>query len=581
MHCVRLCRRFSLLFVVALLYSACAAAQSPVDPGKLPGRTLFYLLWHGNPSGEIRKNNSAFALWDDPQFASARAAFLDSVVNDAPSQKSKTALTREEFEQYVSLLDNPFMIGNLRRPDSHPAAKGSAEKAATAPSWNGMFFIYDRSGKEELLSKAVLRMRGAEKEIPKLTELTVAGVPALKVERKSGITYWAEFGKFAVSANEMPVFEEILNVVNGKPGSSVLSQSAAYQEAKPLLNGGILEFFLGIPNAEQIAMSSPASATAQIRVLLSALKLDSVHSVAGRVSLEGAKTRLTGAILGDTTPGGLFDIWADGQANPVSMGYLSPDTIYYGESQFNLLGIYDTLEHAFASPGGSKGPSANPLEQMAETRLGMPVPDALSLITGEVAWFQTSPTLDDSQKVYLLGIRNKPNALKLTRTLMGDQITSERNDGDTTYMKVSLRGGQSSAGLAQWNFYYLAMTPTVLFGSSKNDTLHKYVAQAPASPDATQFKKLLAARAQFPEKLNGFSYFDFQKLDWAGLRTKWVADAKKAAQTAKSTDATNTQKRLSDWLDQVNPDVFPKHLHSMTGASWKDAKGVHFDEWLD
>lgn len=578
---VQLVRRFSLLLLIALLHSPCAVAQSPVDPGKLPGRTLFYLLWHGTPSGEIRKNNSAFALWDDPQFATARASFLDSVVSDAANQKNKTVLSREELEQYVTLLDNPFLIGNLRRPDSRAAQKSSVDKVAAPPAWNGTFFIYDRTGKEELLSKAVVRMRGAEKDIPKLTELTVAGVPALKVERKSGITYWAEFGKYAVSASEMTVFEEVLNVVNGKSAGTALGQSAAYQEAKPLLNGGILEFFLGVPTVEQMGLDTSNAVTMQVKPLLTALKLESLHSVAARVSLEGARTRMTGAILGDTAPGGIFDFFADGQANPVSMGYLSPDTVYYGESQFSLLGIYNLLKRGFSSTPAAQGQTSNPFEQMAETRLGMPLPDALGLVTGEVAWFQTSPTLDDTQKVYLLGIRNKPDALKLTRTLMGDQITSELNEDDTTYMKISLRGGQSSAGLVQWNFYYLAMTPTVLFGSSKSDILHKYVAQKPAAPDATQFKNLLAARAQYPEKLNGFSYFDFQKVDWAGLRTKWIADANKAAQTAKSTDASNTQKKLSDWLTQVNPEVFPRHLHSVTGASWKDAKGVHFDEWLD
>jgi hypothetical protein len=369
--------------------------------------------------------------------------------------------------------------------------------------------------------------------------------------------------------------------MNGKAAGGALSQSTAYQEAKPLLGDGILEFFVGLPSTEQIALSSPASATAQVRALFSALRVNSVHSIAGRVSLEGTRTRMSGAVLGDTTPGGLFDLWAEGQASPVSMGYLSTDTVYYGESQFNLLGIYETLKRAFSSAGSAQKQSVNPFEQMAETRLGMPLPEALGLVTGEVAWLQTSPTLDDAQNVYLLGIRNKPDALKLTRSLMGDQITSEHNEGDATYMKISLRGGQSSAGLAQWNFYYLAMTPAVLIGSSKSDTLHQYVAQKPVAPDGAQFKNLLAARAQFPQKLNGFSYFNFQKVDWAGLQKKWVEQANQAAQTAKSTDAANSQKKMADWLGRVDPEVFSKHLHSMTGASWKDAKGVHFDEWLD
>jgi hypothetical protein len=575
-------RCLSLLLLTTLLDCSCVCGQSPVDPGKLPGRTLLYLHWRGTPSGDTRKNNSLFALWDDPQFAPARDSLLDSFFNNPANQKGQPKITREEFQQYATLLDNPFLFGYQRQPESHNVAKSPPAKPTAPPAWNGSFFIYDRSGKEELLSKAVMQLRGADAEIPKLTNLTVAGVPSLKIERKAGITYWAEFGRYAVSANELPVFEEILNVVNGKAAGSVLSQSAAYQEAKPLLDGGILEFFLGVPTAEQIAVNSPESATAQIRVLLSALKLDSLHSLAGHVSLEGAKTRVTGAVLGDTTPGSLFDIWADGQTNPVSMGYLSPDTVYYGETQFNLLGIYNTLKRAFSGPGGtSSTQTTGQLEKMAETRLGMPLPDALALTTGEVAWIENSPTMDDAQKVYLLGIKNKPEALKLTRSIFGDQITSERAEGGTTYLKISLKGGQSSVGVAQWNFYYLAMTPTLLFGSSKSDTLHKYVTQTPASPDPGQFKSLLAARAQFPEKLNGFSYFDYQKVDWPGLQQKWIADANKAAQTAKTTDATATNKKLADWLVKVNPDVFPKHLHSMTGASWKDAKGVHFDEWLD
>jgi hypothetical protein len=574
-----------------LLFAACAFAQSPLEPGNLPANTLLYLAWHGYPSADIRKNNSLLALWDDPEFAVARASFVDSVLTDSAKQKNKPTMSREDFEKYITLLDNSFVWGYIRQPQSRataaatapkaPATTGKTGTAAAAPAppaWNGSFFIYDRTGKEALLSKAVLQLRGQETDIPKISELTVAGVPSLKIERKSSITYWAEFGKYAVSANELPVFEEILNLCNGKPGSALLSQSAAYQEAKPLLSSGVAEFFLAVPNADQIAASSPEKATAQIRLLLSTLKLDAIHSVAGRVSFEGARSRFTGAILGDTTPGSLFDIWADGQTRPLSMGYLSSDTIYYAETQFNLLGIYKTLKTAFTQPGKT----TSPLEQMAETRLGMSVPDALNLVTGEFAWFQNSPILDDTQKVYLVGLNDdKPNALKLTRTLMGDRISSERNDGDATYLKVSLSGSQTSAGVAQFNFYYLAMTPRALFGASKSDALQKYVTMTPASPDPVRFKNLLAARAQFPEKLDGFSYFDFQKVDWPGLRAKWIADAKKSAQTAKSTDAANQSKKLSDWLDQVNPEVFPRHLHSMTGASWKDAKGVHFDEWLD
>jgi hypothetical protein len=579
MNPAQLFRRCCLISLTLLLGCVSVFAQSPIDPGKLPAHTLFYALWRGTPSAQIQQNNSLFALWNDPQFAVARASFVNSVSNQAKDEKTKPAVSREQLDQYVTLLDNPFLIGYLRRPESAAPAKSTQKKSAT-PDWNGLFFIYDRSGKEELLSKAVLQMRTADQDIPKISELTVAGVSALKLERKSGITYWAEFSKYAVSANELSVFEQILNVANGNSSASTLAQLSAYQEAKPMLNGGLLEFFAAIPKADQIAANASGPLAAQLGLVLSALKLESIHSVAGRVSLEGAKTRLTGAILGDTSPGSFFDIWPEGQSHPVSLGYLQPDTISYGESEFNLPGIYNMLKRAFA-PSSVASQSPTPLEEMAEARLGMPLPDALGLLTGEIAWIESSPTLDDSQKLFLVGIRNKPEALKLTRTIMSDQISSERTEGDTTYLKISLHGGQSAAGVTQWNFYHLAMTPNLLFGSSKREMLQKVVAQTPAAPDPGQFQDLLAARAQFPEKLNGFSYMDLQKLDWAGMRAKFVAEANKAAQTSKNKSSSQPNKNLLDWLAQVDPAVLHQYLHSMIGASWKDSSGVHFEEWLD
>lgn len=578
MNLAQLPTRSWLVLLALLLSCASVCAQSPLDPGKLPGQTLFYALWHGMPSAQVRQNNSLFALWNDPQFAVARASFVNSVSSEAKDQKNKPALTREQLDQYVTLLDNPFLIGYLRRPESAAPAKGPQKNSA--PAWNGLFFIYDRSGKEDLLSKAILQMRSVDQDIPKVSELTVTGVSALKLERKSGTTYWAEFSKYAVSASELSVFEQILNVANGNCPATTLSQLSAYQEAKPALKGGLLEFFIAIPKADQIAANSSGPLAAQFALVLSALKLESIHSVAGRVSLEGPKTRLTGAILGDTAPGSFFDIWPEGQSSPVSIGYLQPDTVSYGVSEFNLPGIYSMLKAAFA-PASVAAQSPTPLEQMAEDRLGMPLPDALGLLTGEIAWIQSSPTLDDSQKVYLVGIRHKPTTLKLTRTIMSDQITAEHTEGDTTYLKIALHGAQGPAGVTQWNFYHLAMTPNLLLGSSKRETLQTVLAQAPAAPDPGQFKNLLAARAQFPEKLDGFSYMDLQKLDWPGIRAKFVDQANKAAKTAKNQSSSQTSKNLLDRLAQVDPAVLHQYLHTMIGASWKDSSGVHFEEWLD
>ena len=573
--------RISLLLTAWCVFPA--RPQTPVDPGQLPSRTSFYLFWHGAPSGEIRNNNSLYALWDDPDFAAARSAWLDSFVSEAQSERTadKPTLSREEFAQYATLLDNALLIGSIREPEPLAAKRSTAAPGAKdAPKWDGMFFIYDRSGKEELLSKAVLRMRGVGADIPKLTSLTVAGIPALKIERKAGVTYWAEFGKNAVAAKDSSVFEMIIQVVNGKSAESTLAHVPAYLEAKPLLTGGVLEFFVAVPSLKDLAVDPSTKAPPSTKLFLDAIKLDSLHSIAGHVVLQGAKTHLEGAVLGDTTPGSLFDIWAEGAATPASLPYVSPGTIYYGESQFDLPGIYRTLKHAFVEGPNNSGQFFTVMESAAQTRLGMPLGNALAIPTGEIAWLQASPTLEDSHKIYLFGITNKPDALRLTRTLLGDRISSERNEGNTTYLKISLQGGQSSAGVAQWNFYHLAVTPSLMLGSFKTEILHNYVNQT-ATPETPLAKNIVAVRAKYPPKLNGFSYFDFQKVDWPGLQTGWIEEAKRSVEKAKSHDDAQTAKRLSDWLAGVNPEVFPRHLHTMAGASWKDAQGVHFDEWLE
>jgi hypothetical protein len=194
---------------------------------------------------------------------------------------------------------------------------------------------------------------------------------------------------------------------------------------------------------------------------------------------------------------------------------------------------------------------------------------------------QTSPALDPDKKVFFAGILNKPESLKLIRTILSDRLASERNEGNVTYLKISLKGNQGATGVAQWKFYHLAVTPELLLGASKSDTLRGMLSQPlPAGANSLP-ANLAAARAKFPEKLIGFSYYDLQKLDWPAVQQNWKAQMTKAVADSKSTDAAGKTKILNDWMSSINPGVFPRHLHSMTGGSWKDASGVHFDEWLD
>ena len=575
-----------LLPLAVLLYISganTARAQAPLEPAQMSPRTALYLIWRGVPGLEARTANSLLALWDDADFAPVRSALASNLISSSNEKSAEKKLTAEEIQEYSSLLENSFTLGYLSEP-----AKRSVSNAGGAPdakpAWNGMFFVYDRSGKEELLSKAILRLRAGEKEMPRLSQITIGGVQVLKAEGKNGATYWAEHGKYAVSAGERSVMEDILGRLDGKISAATsLAQSAAYQEAHANLGSGLLEFFLRIPDLTNLAADSKAG-TFQVRPLLDAARLDAVHSLSGNIAFEGAKTHVQGAILGDAVPGTPFDIWSAGQPSPASLTFVPADAVSYTSAQLNFQGIYDTVKRVAraAFPQGQQG-NADLFDTLAQQRMGMPLPDAIGLLTGEFASMQTSPSMDSTKQVYFFGIRKKPETLRLMRTVFSDQLTSERNEGDVTFLKISLGGKQASAGVAQWNFFNLAVTQDMILGASRIETLREVLSNRAhvSTAGLATVPQFQAGRAQFPEKLIGLSYFDFQKVDWQALKDRWIEDAKKrsVAKTV-SSSKNSVASAAPDWLAQINPQVVSRHLHYSSSVSWKDSKGIHWDQWV-
>lgn len=573
------------IVALAVFWCDSSFAQAPLEPGQMPSRTLFYLIWRGSPTGEARKANSFLALWDDPDLAPLRTAIFANAQSGSAEGAAKRQLTRDEMEQFATLLENPLVLGYLPEPEGKARRGASAKSSADRP-WNGIFFVYNQTGKEALLAKAVLRLRSQEKDPPQVSPVTIGGMPVLKLERKTGVTYWGEHGKYAVSSGDLSVFEEIVARLDGKSASaSSLAQITAYQEARPVCGGGLLEFFVRVPQLKDFA-SDTASAAFKSGPILDALKLDAIHSFCGRVTLEASKTRLQGAVLGDADPGTLFDLWSGGQQSPASLALVPSDAISYSETQISLAGIYDVAKRALRAalpPAQQSG--ADMMEGMAAGRIGMPVPEALNLVTGEFATIQVSPGMDPQAAVYFLGIRKKPETLKLIRSLFGDQLASERNVGDVTFLKVSLSGKQNTTGVAQWNFYHLAVTPTFILASNRIETVREFLARnSEKDPNARGGlpASVQTIRAQYPDALNGMGFLDFQKVDWQALKTRWIDETRKArAQRVTNGSRQDTIVSIPDWLEEMNPGVFPRHLHFLAGASWKDAKGIHFDEWLE
>jgi hypothetical protein len=559
-------------------------AQAPLEPAQMPANTTFYLVWRGQPNAELRKTNNIAALWDDPGFAPVRSSVTNAILKSSEEKSPEQRLTRQQIEEYASLLENAFVLGYLSDPHKkRPEASDDDSSAAKTKPWNGMFFVYDRTGKEAILSKAVLSLRASEKEVPQVSQMTIADVPVLKVQRKTGVTYWVEHDKYAMSASEPAVLEIILARLAGKSSSSAaLTDSPAYKEAHSVLGSGQLEFFLRVPDLKNLAPESAPNGL-RIRPVVEALKLESIHSVCGRVLMEGAKTRVQAVALGDTAPGSLFDLWDQGSATPASLSLVPADAVSYTNTQINLSGLYDTVKRVAASflPPGQQG-SVNMLEAMAQAALGQPLSSAIALFTGEFSSLQTSPSLDNNKQIYLVGIRDKPGTLKLMHTVLSDKINSERAEGEVTFMKISAGGSSSAAGTAQWDFYQVAATPNYLVIGPRLEAVREVVAKHGGAGLANS-PGFQTARAQFPATINGLGYFDFRKVDWPAFKARVIAEANKTP-TAKRLPGAGksvTTTPTPSWMLDMNPEVFARHLHVASSASWKDAQGLHFDEWIE
>ena len=588
------------------------SAQS-IDPLHLPKNTIFCVLWRGAPAPAARSANSLYALWDDPGFTPARNALFDIFMSEKKSTDAKSQLTREEISEYTTLLENQMAIGFVSDPakNNSASASDSAKKPDTAHKWNGFYFIYDRTGKEALLAKALLRIRAQEKFPPKISPTTIAGIPAQKMEHKSGETdYWVESGKYIITSGELSVVQQLLTRFNSgapsqaslissdqaaelekivsrtTPGAPAMSLGGvpAFKEANSVLgNGGILEFFLNVSDAIKLAGNAPGPQGIRPSTILDSIKMSSVHSISGRVFLDGAKTRFQAGILGEAAPGTIFDIWDTGQEKPASTAYITPNAVSYRETQLNLPALY-ALALRVAAPFFPKGQAdpTNVIEAAAQMKLGMSSSDALNSLTGELGYLQTDSSFDFGKNTFFVGVRNRNNVLKLLRRAFIDEISADVDLNGVTYLTLDMskpaEGQKSNSGTK----FYLAVTKEMTLVAAQGESLRAPLAQSAASATATPLTPFLSSHNDGHATLNGLSFVDFQKFDWQSLKN--LPGRNKAVGTsvvlglAQDKAAPAPEK---SWLEEIDPKVFSRHLHLSLGYSWKDEHGLHIDGWID
>jgi hypothetical protein len=275
---------FRILFFAAAAFLALgtipAFAQAPLEPAQLPSRTVFYLIWHGVPAPDVRKANALMALWDDADFAPVRSALASNILSSSQEKSPSQKLTPEELQEYASLLENGFTLGYLAEPAKRSATGVAVSKDAKPPAWNGMFFVYDRTGKV-FDCKAILGCARKERRARR-PPLVIGGVPVLKVTQEwRNVLGGSE--QICGERRRRFVMEQILGQLNGKSSGLRHLRNLRLSEAQSILGSGVLEF-LSASRFEELA--SVQTGGFKARVIEAARRNDPLHD--GHLALDGS-----------------------------------------------------------------------------------------------------------------------------------------------------------------------------------------------------------------------------------------------------------------------------------------------------
>jgi hypothetical protein len=546
------------------------SAQTAPSPERLSPDTVFYIQWRGFASlTSANKQNHALQLWNDPDFAPIRLGIM-LALQQQNANDSAGKSTNPPVSDILSLLDNGSIFGVTVNP---AAAKTSA--SGSGPSNAGVFLVYDSTGKTALIQKLKSASEADAKEPPIVRNYDFGGTSIEVRTTAKDTSYSAQVANYSIFASKKETVEDLVARyrASDKPASSV-TQTAEYKLVHPYLGSdSVVEFFGRVPDVDALIPSEQKDKP--VGQFASKFQFGKIRVLGGSLSFNGEATRLRGALLGDASPGGVFDL-----AGASSTAFQTQPIVDGGPiftiSRIDLAAFYHSLRAAISAalPPQQAGMVAMG-EGMAQNYLGMPIEDALGLFTGEIASSTTFSADDGSpQRTFAIAIQKPQDVLRVLRAAGASMIVSEDTSGTTTFLDLSYPYQDPVTGKQRRSFYYVAVTPHMLFAAQRKATLREAMQRENAKPAAVladpEFARM---RAMLPEKLSGFGGADFAKIPWDKVIANYAQQM--AAQQAKGAAPPQM-----DWSKLVKSDVFPRHLRLAVGGWWKDANGVYFDSYL-
>lgn len=550
-------------------------AQTASLAPRLPPNTVCYVEWRGTAlvTGAAGRNHF-LQLLADPDLAPVWAVVASNFRERTRGQGGPASAA--VLPELLSLLDNPVVFGIIENPK---ASKSSPAAGATPPV--GFFLVYDATGKMSLVEKWKSSNPTQNSVAPVVTHYDFSGTSVEVRTTEKNVSYAAQAGNYYLTSDQKPAIEELITRFRSadRPVASV-EQLPGYEEARKFVGpDAALEFFARVPD---LSRWTPADAKNTAGAELAKnLHLERVHVAEGGVSFAGEAVHFRGAILGDTSPGGPFDL-----AAPSTVAFQTQPIASEGPaftlSRMNLAATYAFLRAALtASLPPQQTANLTAFESAAQSFLGMPVASALALFSGEVASVSIYSDDGTPQRLFAATIQQPEAVLRVLRAVVGPMIVSDDYSGSTTFLDLSYPYRDPKTGMRRRKFYYVAVMPQLMLAAPRKAMLRQAVAQlgtrtgvAPATGifASAEYRQI---RSHLPEKLSGLSGADITQVPWDKLLANLEDQADQAARQSKGSPPPDLS-----WLKLLKPQVISRHLHWALSGWWKDSSGVYFDSYL-
>ncbi len=563
-----------------LFLAALPIAAQEFSPGNLPADTYFVVYSHG--AGRTGSANSAPAMsksWDDPAFAQFRIQWLEYLLRHANAQPNGLAIkpTEENATGIMSLLESPMLLGISGSSDFFASSQSPSATGGDFLKKNGVFFILDASGKTAQFDKLWSQIDASVPKLVTRSKVDFSGVSIQQFKGPNQTTDMARVGNYFVWSTKRSVTEDLITRLrSGSNSIESLSMNADFKTCHADSDPGtLLEVFFRIPDLSKIPV--PPNPQINTSAVLKGFHLDALHAICGSMAFTPDGGRARGSVLGDTSTGGLFSILGSNKSQFDLLKLAPPSAYSVTVGTYDLSAAYKLIRSAIVSALPPEQQSTVMMvEMVGAAQVGMPIPDALALFTGEYASMSFDATTNSPEvpSLFAVSISDPQPILALIHKMGAQRIASEKQENGITYLTFAAPVTPGGPAPAAGSSYYVGIGPHVILASSKAQYVREAAGRLSSSggPSLADNPDVVRLRAGLPHDVMSINITDYSRFLSAFMTGALEQSTTQASRKVPPEDA--------QFLESVKK--FPwsslsKTSHWSVGVMWKDSTGIHFE----